>query len=71
MYSNHARVVVPIKEDIDLKTNATGCYTRAQILSDNQLNNKSFTGNIIAAIAQTLANFCFTANSLNTCIFLA
>jgi len=24
MYSKHARVVVPIKEDIDLNTNATG-----------------------------------------------
>jgi len=37
---------VPIKEYTDLKTNATGGYSRAKILSDNELNNKSFPANI-------------------------
>jgi hypothetical protein len=48
MYSKHARVVVPIKGYIDLKTNATGGYSRARILSDIRTNNKPFT----AIIAQ-------------------
>jgi len=42
MYSKQARVVVPIKEDIDLKTYATGGYLRARILRDIQKNNKPF-----------------------------
>jgi hypothetical protein len=42
MYSKYARVVVPVKEDTDLKTSATGGYTRAKILRDIWLNNKPF-----------------------------
>jgi len=33
---------VPIKEYIDLKTRATGGYTRAKILRDIIRNNKPF-----------------------------